>query len=247
MDFFFWTFEALKRLNLSKNLLESKGSLTGIQYNKGLTYLNLSNNSISSADLLRNLQKLVVLNLSHNKLTAIPLMVKNFKELKGLILNDNEIGFIPPELQLPASVNTIVLSNNQIEDISNLCKKKLVGLTKISLSHNQIRVLPSMREEFPELKELRLAHNKITKLKVENLSYSLEILDLGNNLISTLDDIKVLSNLKNLTQVSFKGCPICTNIPSYKDDIKQLIPTLRILDGERFDENFLKRKRKKLA
>lgn len=238
---------ALKKLDLSKNSLESKESLSGIQYSKGLTMLNLSHNSISSIETLKNLQKLVVLNLSNNKFVTIPLIIRLFNELKVLVLNNNELGSIPPELQFSSQINTIILSNNSIDDITNLVGKKLGSLTKLSLAFNQIRALPpSMREELPELKELRLANNKISRIELNNLPYLLEILDLSNNLISTLDDIRALSCLKNLIQVSFKGCPICTSLPCYKEEIRRLLPTLRILDGERFDEKFMKRKRLKM-
>lgn len=237
---------SLKKLDLSQNCLESKDSLSGLQYNKGLTMLNLSHNSLSSIDLLKNLHKLVVLNLSYNKIVTLPTFLHKFSQLKGLVLNNNEIGTIQSDLKLPSSLNTLILSNNSIENIDSLLAKGLVHLTKLSLSHNHLRSLPTgMRETFDELKELRLANNKISRLELHSLPHSLEILDLANNLISQLEDVSVLSNLKRLVQVSFKGCPICENIPDYKEEIKRLIPSLRILDGERFDEKFLRRKKRK--
>ena len=235
---------SLKKLNLTDNSLESKESLSGIHYNKGLTMLNLSKNLLNNVEYLRNLKKLVVLNISHNKLVDIPLFLSSFSELKALVLNNNQIGFFAPELKLPKQLTALILSHNLIEDISYFSTRKLPELTKLSLSHNSIRILPHLQDSLPCLKELRLSDNKISKIELHSLPSTLEILELNNNLINTFGDIEALKKLPYLTHLSLKGCQICKTEESYCEKIKEMLPSLRILDGRRFDERFLKRKEK---
>lgn len=56
-------------------------------------------------------------------------------------------------------------------------------------------------------------------------------------------DIASLGSLLNLHNLNLRGNPIADN-KDYKDKILALIPSLRVLDGERFDMKFLERKQK---
>jgi hypothetical protein len=58
-----------------------------------------------------------------------------------------------------------------------------------------------------------------------------------------LRDIASLGSLLNLHNLNLRGNPIADN-KDYKDKILTLIPSLRVLDGERFDIKFLERKQK---
>ena len=82
--------------------------------------------------------------------------------------------------------------------------------------------------------------NKLTV--IEDLPISLEILDLGNNLIEKFENLKIIA--PNLVSLNLKGNPIC-KLVAYKDQILAMFPTLRILDGDRFDQKFIERKKKR--
>ena len=127
-----------------------------------------------------------------------------------------------------------------------------INLTKLSLSNNKIENIGSL-EFLKNLKELKLNNNRIKKV-AQNFPISLAILDLGNNQIMNLIDAGItqnndendfyLSKLFNLINLNFVGNPVC-KVNDYKKTILSVVPQLRVLDGERFDEKFLFRKRKK--
>jgi Leucine-rich repeat (LRR) protein len=234
---------SLSKLDLSENALESANSLSGLHYMKGLTMLNLSKNSLKDVDHLKELKKLFVLNVSYNQLREVPLVVWRLENLKALVLNNNQIGTLTKDLKFPLSISTIILSDNLIEDMDFFASKSFPSLTKISLSHNQIRIIPiGLAKKMPQLKEIRLSGNKITCIPTGALPHSLEILDLSNNLIGDLADLEGLKQLSRLKNLSIKGCPIGKE---QREKIREMLPQLRIIDGERFDERwFLKRKQK---
>ena len=234
---------SLCKLDLSQNRLESPTSLAGLHYMKGLTMLNLSKNALKDIDQLKGLKKLTVLNVSYNQLQEVPSILWRLENLKAIVLNNNQIGNLPADLKFPASISTIVLSDNRIEDLQFFVKKSFPSLTKISLSHNEIRIIPAgLAKQMPLLKELRLSGNKITCIPTGALPHSLEILDLSNNLIGELTALEGLKQLSRLKNLSIKGCPIAKE---QREKIREMLPQLRILDGERFDERwFLKRKQK---
>lgn len=177
----------LRKIDLSQNKLASNEALTGIQYNKGMTYLNLAKNELPSCDAVRHCKKLVVLNVSHNALVDVPFWLKYFDALKALILNNNRIKDVQPSVWAPVALTTIVLSNNAIEDLSGFARcRRLGALTKLSLSTNAIRTVPPhFAEALSSLRELRLAENKITAIAARLLPPSLEILDLSHNRIKS--------------------------------------------------------------
>ncbi|OMJ10779.1 Leucine-rich repeat-containing protein 48 [Smittium culicis] len=141
------------------------------------------------------------------------------------------------------SSNSIkLISHNEIERIDGL--DKLKSLTKLSASYNKFRQIPKFGEN-ENMKEIKINNNKITFVH-ESLSnlVNLQVLDLGNNLITNFSQIEPLYKLKKLTNLNLKGNPIA-NDPEYKKTILENIPELRILDGERFDPKFLSRKEKR--
>jgi hypothetical protein len=57
-------------------------------------------------------------------------------------------------------------------------------------------------------------------------------------------DIVNVSSLPDLVNLNLKGNKFCSH-GSYRDDLLALVPTLRVLDGTRFDSKFLERKEKR--
>ena len=97
----------LRKLDLSKNRMRSAEALSGLQYCKSISWLNLSFNQLDSLGYLdRMAEKLTVLNISHNSFTILPTSLASLKKLKALIANDNQLKHIDP-LALPKSLETL--------------------------------------------------------------------------------------------------------------------------------------------
>ncbi|KAI9311399.1 hypothetical protein BX666DRAFT_1061897 [Dichotomocladium elegans] len=227
----------LRKLNLSKNNLTT---ITGVRDLSALTWLNLSQNVITAITGVDQLKKLNVLNLSNNELTTISSDIEHLEGLKALILNNNKIGSVQ-HLEKLTQLNTLVLSHNHIKTMPSL--PTLTQLTKFSAAHNEFTTIPDFSVN-PALKELRMNDNGIAKLPdtLRNCS-SVEILDLGNNQLAEWSGIAALGSLTKLTNLNLKGNPLVEK-DGYREKILKLVPSLRVLDGQRFDPKFLERKKK---
>ena len=94
------------------------------------------------------------------------------------------------------------------------------------------------------LKEIRLNDNKITQIpETLRKCNAIEIMDFGNNGLANWSDIAALGSLQKLHNLNLKGNPLAKK-KDYLEKILDLVPSLRILDGERFDPKFLTRKKK---
>lgn len=146
-----------------------------------------------------------MLNLSHNRFTAVPKELLKMRRLKALILNNNQIKRVK-YLQNLTELNTlgtyfsicmisayasIVLSHNPIERIGEAFQH-LTSITKISLSGCQLSLADGDDDCFTSckvtLKELRLNNNRIQRLPKQFFDLkALEILDLGGNQLETIE------------------------------------------------------------
>ncbi|KND00692.1 uncharacterized protein SPPG_03813 [Spizellomyces punctatus DAOM BR117] len=242
----------LHKLDLSKNAIKKADALSGIKYNKEITWLNLSGNSLESMEGVEHLQRLLVLNMSHNEVNRISHHVANCKLLKALILNHNKIARLEYLANL-TQLNTLVVSHNKLTNLDGL--GSLPNLTKLSAAHNEIRTFPDLRM-VPSLKELRLTDNKILSIP-DHIRFlpALEILDMGNNLMRSIADVASLASLHAIINLNLKGNPLVEKEKGvseaasgkYRKTLLTLCPTLRVLDTERFDEKFLERKTKRKA
>ncbi|KAI3649773.1 hypothetical protein MP228_005405 [Amoeboaphelidium protococcarum] len=255
--------DTARRLNVSGNHLSSAKDhdiLHKIGFCHRLSWLNISDNKISSLEFLRALKQLSVLNVSHNKITQLPIYLQNLPQLKALIMNDNQICKIESSVfSTCPELNTIVLSNNSLNDESLAVSiddqtrgvfSAVKHLKKLSLSNNKLSSFPLSLDANLELKELRLSHNKIKVL--EPLGYtnaSLDILDLGSNDITTREELELISQaFPLLRQLNLKGNPVMEILQTNDggQTIKQVITSIfskvRVFNGERLDERIGKRK-----
>ncbi|RUS14510.1 hypothetical protein BC937DRAFT_93703 [Endogone sp. FLAS-F59071] len=253
--------DELTLLNLSGNRLES---CEGVQKLSGLfgrqkepsehTDRRIRLPSLLTKPYFTPLFNESVLNMSHNEVNRISIHVTQLKALKALILNHNKIKTVENIGNL-LDLNTLVLSHNKIDTLPTL--PTLINLTKLSVAHNNLRLIPDLSFN-TALKEARLNDNKILTIPdTVRACNALEILDLGNNLLREWSDIAPLGSLIHLLNLNLKGNPICQK-PDYKEkqnlylhnialQILQLIPSLRVLDGVRFDPKFLERRQKQQA
>ncbi|KAJ2069121.1 hypothetical protein GGI08_000522 [Coemansia sp. S2] len=231
----------LRKLDLSSNNISSSEGLDGLRQLKSLAHVNLSNNALEDMDFVEEMHSVGVLNVSNNKIKRISKHVSKCKELKAIIIGHNEVKAIE-HIDGLDKLNTLVVSHNQIDAIPSM--PKLRELTKISAAHNKIKAVPDLTL-YPVLKEVRLNDNKITSIP-ENIRSctSLRVVDLGNNQMEDWTSIAPLESLSDLDNLNLKGNPICAE-KGYRDRVIKMIPSLRVLDGERFDQRFLKRKEKR--
>ncbi|KAI8077806.1 uncharacterized protein BX664DRAFT_287359 [Halteromyces radiatus] len=229
----------LRKLILSENSLTNNHlNLIGLEH---ITFLNLSHNNLDSLKGFEHLRDLNVLNVSHNVINNLPTDLPCYKNLKAFILNNNHLSKLG-SLDSLVALNTLVLSHNKLKTIPSL--DAMVDLAKLSAAHNNFKKMPDLSSHTTFLKEIRFNDNKITTIPdTLRPCQALEIIDLGNNQIEKWSDIAPLGSLLNLHNLNLHGNPI-TQKKDYKDKIMQLIPSLRVLDGERFDMKFLERKQK---
>jgi len=138
----------------------------------------------------------------------------------------------------------IVLSHNRLTELTGIAT--LRNLVKLSVAHNDLHNLPSLAH-CPQLKELRLNDNKLIALPSDlRQNNAIEVLDVGNNLVRELSDVSVVGQLPNLINLNFKGNVVATK-DNYAPNVKDMVKSLRILDGERFDQKYVQRKLKRDA
>ncbi|XP_057479824.1 uncharacterized protein LOC130767081 isoform X2 [Actinidia eriantha] len=208
-------FKNLERLDISSNNLTS---LEGLKLCVNLKWLSVVQNKLQSLKGIEGLTKLTVLNAGKNKLKSMD-EVMTLISLRALILNDNEIVSIC-RLDQMKELNTLVLSRNPISKVGeSLVKMK--SITKLSLSNCQLQTIDSLKSCI-ELKELRLAHNDIKTLSTELVhNLKLQLLDVGNNLITSWSDLKIRKLVPNL-QI-FNARPMDKSTRNEKGDRDEIV------------------------
>ncbi|XP_077307664.1 toll-like receptor 7 [Lithobates pipiens] len=196
----------LRILNLAYN--EYQFMLRGVNHRlnflenlTNLIELNLNNNMIGLrvTEELKN-PSLERLFFRHNELmnvwqygkqTYITLFT-NFTRLKLLDISYNKLVVIPEKVleHFPSSLETLIISHNNLYSFHWEKIAQLVNLTHLDLSHNALKSLYSnMTTISSKLTFLNLKSNKITSVNKEFFESYLELksLYLGGNRIQTID------------------------------------------------------------
>lgn len=168
--------------------------LTGMQYFKNLTELELDQNQIEDIQPLAALTKLTVLNLAQNKISDITPLAQ-MKNLKDLQLNDNQIKDITP-LQNLTELTDLSLARNGVTDITPLAG--LTKLTKLDLSSNKISDIKPLAA-LTDITDLNLAQNKFSDITPLAALTDITNLNLGTNQITQIDTLKNLTKLNTLS------------------------------------------------
>ena len=169
----------ITRLDLSAGLTEFPSEIFGLA--DSLEILNLSGNKLSALpDDLPRLHKLRVLFCSDNLFTTLPavlgqcshLSMVGFKAnqiqelpaaalspaLRWLILTDNQIGALPPEIGQCTLMQKLMLAGNQLTELP----ETLANCTKLELlriAANRLTTLPAWLLALPRLSWLAYAGN----------------------------------------------------------------------------------------
>lgn len=224
------TLSALDYIDLRGNNLTS---VQGLSSNTRLKTLIVKQNNLSNVDHILKTDALQILNLSDNQFVSTDwLMRASFApNLVALVARGNKLLALEG-MSCLRKIETLVLSENQIEDLSPVAQ--LVSLTKLSVSKNSIRVIPPSIAQLHNLRELRLAHNRLALLPEKQFMArlsSLKILDIGHNRITNVDSLAACGG--SLIQLNVAGNPVCAKQPNFNQHLQSICPRLEIIDGRR--------------
>lgn len=180
----------LEFLDLSYNELFSfKMSL--VAKNFKLIYLSLSYNRIHSFESgSTQLKKLKEIDLSYNFLRSITKHdLKGMKNLKILKLNNNLLKSI--EIHVQSNLNMLFLQHNQLSELSLKCDE---NPSFLDVSNNNLKKL-RIQNNFTVVDA---SYNHLTSLSLDVVPIEINELHLSHNLISDLNKIRSIHNLKKL-------------------------------------------------
>ncbi|NXF83885.1 LRGUK protein, partial [Sclerurus mexicanus] len=168
-------------LSLSGQELSDISILSGYVH---LQKLELCNNKINDLSCVSHMPYLLELDASHNELTTY----FGFKPPKNLTEVDFSYNQIPKMRDLSAyhSLTKLLLDYNNIEEIRGL--EKCHSLSHLSLSHNRLRAISGL-ENLP-IRTLHLGSNQIEKVTGMEGLKTLQNLDLSSNKISSLQGLE---------------------------------------------------------
>lgn len=144
----------------------------------------------------------------------------------------------PPIERMDASLSTLKgceqlsLSSNNIDRIAGL--NSLPNLKILSLARNQIKRIEGLDGVKDTLEQLWISYNLIEKLAPVVTLRRLRCLFIGNNLISSFNEIERLAELPDLQELVLIGNPIHQQHASsgnWRREVVRRLPGLKKLDG----------------
>ncbi|XP_046341681.2 leucine-rich repeat and guanylate kinase domain-containing protein-like [Haliotis rufescens] len=207
-------------------------------------------NEITDLSPLSNLEHLLILDASHNQIPR----VLDFTPPKNLMLVDLSFNQIEEMNDLSAHhfLKKLNLDNNKIHELKGLnnCKR----LSFLSMAHNKIENLQGL-EGLP-IQHLNMCHNSLTRIEnIESLTYlrhlnlsgnkirslsgleghdMLEYIDLENNEVIDISEMKYLMKLRMLRQLNLLQNPV-QELPDYRLSILFRLQSLTDLDRMRVE------------
>jgi Leucine-rich repeat (LRR) protein len=148
---------------------------------------------------LNLVQRVTILDLSHQNLQILPIEIGLFTSLKRLMLNNNQLTSLPSEIFQFKNLNFLAVSNNQLHALSPEIRN-LTNLTFLEIANNQLSTLPSEIRELINLIMLYVSGNKLVTLSPEiGKLVNLQILDISKNHIVTIaPEVALMTKLKSL-------------------------------------------------
>ncbi|KAL3852031.1 hypothetical protein ACJMK2_015742 [Sinanodonta woodiana] len=207
-------------------------------------------NELTDLSPLSNLLYLLLLDASHNKISKL-LDFRPPKNLKEVDLSFNMITEMS-DLSAHHYLSKLNLDNNQIREINGLqnCQRltalslahnkvtKIQGLDNLpiqflNLCHNEIKKIQNL-ETLKKLKVINLSGNKIRSLKGLQGHDLLESVDLEDNEVIDISEIKYIRDLSMLWQLNLLRNPI-QELPDYRLNVLFRIQRLTSLDRHKVE------------
>ncbi|XP_044054955.1 leucine-rich repeat-containing protein 40 isoform X1 [Siniperca chuatsi] len=134
--------QGVTTVNFSKNQLTSIPPRL-VEFQSSMSDINLGFNRLTccSPDICKLLQ-LIHIDLRNNQLTDLPSEMKNLTKLCSIILNYNRFKSFPEVLYQIVSLETVLLGNNQVGGVDPCRLIKLVHLSTLDLSNNDLLNIP---------------------------------------------------------------------------------------------------------
>ncbi|XP_032445932.1 leucine-rich repeat and guanylate kinase domain-containing protein isoform X2 [Xiphophorus hellerii] len=213
----------LEKLELQHNNIEDISCLNHIPH---LIYLDVSHNEISNFFQFQPLRYLEVANFSHNRIPDIKNLA-GFLCLRQLNLDYNCLSEVSG-LTDCSMLNHLSLAYNKISKISNLDN---LPITYLCLKGNQLHCVEGL-EKLQNIQVLDLSRNCITSLSgIQNLRY-LYFLNLENNQIMEIEDLKHAIDLLMLSNLNLLENPVQEH-HDYRLKVIFLYRGLSILDNKK--------------
>ncbi|XP_077391301.1 leucine-rich repeat-containing protein 40 [Festucalex cinctus] len=132
---------AVTSADLSKNLLSDVPPRLA-ETRASLMDLNMAFNKLSCCSLVCSLTNLRHLDLRNNQLGDLPSDLNNLSKLHSLVLNCNKFKSFPEVLYDMPSLESVLLGNNQVGDVDPARLLRLVRLSTLDLSNNDLLNVP---------------------------------------------------------------------------------------------------------
>ncbi|XP_068565455.1 leucine-rich repeat-containing protein 40 isoform X2 [Cebidichthys violaceus] len=150
--------QSVTTVNFSKNQLTSIPPRL-VEHLPSLSDINLGFNKLTcSPDICKFLQ-LMHIDLRNNQLRDLPSEMKNLTKLCSIILNYNRFKSFPEVLYQIVSLETVLLGNNQVDKVDPHRLMKLVHLSTLDLSNNDLLNIPPELGRCASLRCLSLEGN----------------------------------------------------------------------------------------
>ncbi|AFY57475.1 leucine-rich repeat (LRR) protein [Rivularia sp. PCC 7116] len=146
----------------------------------------------------QSLEEVTELDLSANKLTALPPGIGQLTNLQSLYLDNNQLSSLPAEIGQLTNLQSLYLFNNKLSSLPAEIGQ-LTNLQTLYLDNNQLSSLPAEIGQLTNLQSLYLFNNKLSSLPAEiGQLTNLQSFYLYNTLLSSLPaEIGQLTNLQS--------------------------------------------------
>ena len=241
-------FEHIRELDLSSCRIREIEHLSGEEFSN-LRELNLDNNMLTNIDGLHALWKLQILRMNHNRVREL-----------GLASLGNVADHTPENTYNPyfgleglTNLEVLQLGYNHVTDIVSLNLHKCKNLKVLFLQGNDIARIDGLNESYElrelvldknrvkyvdtnaflgltNLRELRLEENGLRSLSNFRNVHNLQLLYLGMNRISDMNEIDKLSSIPFLMELTLANNPVSRK-QLYRANVIRRMPTLKIVDG----------------
>lgn len=210
-----------ERLNLDRRDLTQMPLL---ESEERLRLLNYQHNLISKIENLLSLPNLIFLDLYNNQIKEIN-GLHTVPSLRVLMLGKNLIDKIK-NLNSLTKLDVLDLHSNKIRKIENL--SHLFELRVLNLANNQIQIFENL-DNLKSLTEINLRRNFIEYIKSVSGLNKLQRLFLSNNKFDRLENVELLGNCANLTELALDGNAVQSAL-NYSDIVLTICKGLSILD-----------------
>ena len=171
---------------MTSNLIETlENDVFNPSIHQNLRIISMGNNRITEMPVLHGFQMLRILDVTNNELQTIT--IGKLDNLEELILNGNKLNSLPVLTEQLPSLQTLILSHNEIVMISGDYFNSLPSLKTIDISRNSLQEITL--DQVDSLMEIRLSYNNLNVMPVltQPLS-SLTKMLLNDNPISSIND-----------------------------------------------------------